>query len=221
MKSLQYIILSLALAAPLLAAGSIQAVIDDNQQEPEPGQARITSAEEDETTRRAQLLERLERRKAERQLQLSFATQQRLKTTCQPAQGKIGSIQVRVQGLETSRRQVHTSLISRLERVAERLAAAGIDTKAFNGQVDEIKAKITAFEAALAEHKQVISDLVEMSCQEDPVAFMASLETARISRQQVKQAAEAIKVYLQQTIKPTLIEFKSQADNRAATGKEE
>jgi hypothetical protein len=47
-------------------------------------------------------------------------------------------------------------------------------------------------------------------CTADPTGFKASLESARTAREQLAKSAADIRAYIQQTIKPTLVEIRAQ-----------
>ena len=154
---------------------------------------------------KAELVQRIEKRKEEAKLRLSIAQEKRLKTRCKNAQGLIRVVSGRVKGIETNRAKVHTNLVDRLKQLQTKLQAKGVDTTTFQSQIAELETKIAAFNTDLAVYKQAVADLGNMDdCTTDPAAFKASLEAARAAQLTVKQDALAIRSYLNDTIKPTL-----------------
>lgn len=155
------------------------------------------------------LAERLAKRKAALKQRLTFAEQNRLKLGCRAAQGRLRSVEVRLNGIETRRHTAYENLTNRLTGLSEKLADKGIDVTVLNQQLTELQAKIADFDANLAEYKQAVADLTAMDCQADPEAFKASLEAARTARAETVQAARSVNQYLKETIKPTLQTIRS------------
>lgn len=194
------------LGAVLLPISVVVAHGDDDH-----GVAATTTAAEEEKPDPAALKARLEARKTALKLRLDAAKQTRIKTRCKPAQtGGISSIRGRIKGLETSRSHVYENLQNRLNKLNERLKTHEVDTAAFEEQLTELKTLVATFDTDLAAYKQAVSDLADMDCVSDPVAFQASLETARSARTKAAESAKAIRTYLSETIKPTLKGLKAQ-----------
>lgn len=169
-----------------------------------------TTTEEDEKPNPAELKARLEARKTALKTRIDAAKQIRIKSRCKAAQGGISNIRGRIKGLETSRSHVYENLLSRLEKLNERLKANNVDTAALEMQLTELRTLIDTFNTDLAAYKLAVSDLADMDCAADPTAFQASLEEARTARAKAAESAKAVKTYLSETIKPTLKELKAQ-----------
>ncbi len=152
-----------------------------------------------------ELLRRLTDRKTSLKTKLTTAEQSRIKLKCVPSQtGSIKSLSGRIKGIETSRRQTHKNLLSRLDKLVEKLKVKNVDTTELEAEIVVLKTKIATFDADLVLYKQAITDLKSMDCVADPVSFKASLETARTLKQTVATDSESIKSYVNDTIKPTL-----------------
>lgn len=169
-----------------------------------------TATAEEEANVQAELNARLEKRKADRNTRLDFARQARLKNRCKAAQGGLSNISGRIKGLETSRSKVYENLVVRLDKLSERLKTNNLDTAELDRQLAELNNLVETFDTNLAEYSQSAADLAIMDCVADPVAFQASLETAREARALSSENAKAIKAYLANTIKPTLQQLKQQ-----------
>lgn len=221
MKVRTKLMLASGFLTPMLLFGGVAAV-EDNTTTTDDDKV-ITQQTEETNEDKPTLAERLEARKAALQLRLSFAEQQRLKLRCKGAQGLISPLAGRIQGIETSRTQVHEHLLDRLEKLSERLADRGVDVTTLNTQIDELETKIETFKTDLEEYKQAVADLKDMDCVADPDAFKASLETARNLRAKLKQDVVDIRTYLNDTIKPTLKAIREQlaADNQENEGEGE
>lgn len=216
-------IFSVAVLALLLAItpNIVLAHEGEDHTQDEIAQTTTTDSEESEQTAQEQLKARLEARKTQLKTRLDAAKQARITSRCKASQGKLSSISGRIKGLETSRTQVYENLLSRLNKLSEKLATRGIDVAGLNTQITELTALITTFNTELAEYKQTVADLADMDCAADPPAFQASLEAARTARTETAEAAKAVRAYLKDTIKPTLGELKAQlGDKTEAEGTE-
>ncbi len=148
--------------------------------------------------------DRIAKRKAELKTKLTNAEKTRLMAKCKASQGNLGTEKGRVKGLETSRSQVYTNLLNRLNDLSARLKVKGVDTTALNADITALKTKIDTFNTDLTTYKQSVSDLASMDCATDPDGFKASLEAARTALKKVNEDAAAVRTYLTGTIKPLL-----------------
>jgi signal transduction histidine kinase len=163
----------------------------------------------------AALKARLEARKAQLKTTLTALEQAKIKTKCATAQGKLSSVRGRIKGIETSRAQVYDNLVDRLTSLSTKLSDKGLDTSELDSEITELNAKIATFQTDLATYKQTVTDLAAMDCKSDPTAFKASLEAARTAQAKVKEDATAIKTYVNDTIKATLKDIRSQLEQQS------
>lgn len=198
------------LAATMLPLSVVVANAHEGEHDEATTTTTTTSTEEDAKPNPAELKARLEARKTALKTRIDAAKQARIKSRCKAAQGGISNIRGRIKGLETSRSHVYENLLSRLEKLNERLKANNVDTAVLETQLTELHTLIDTFNADLAAYKLAVSDLADMDCVAEPVAFQASLEEARTARTKAVESAKAIKTYLSETIKPTLKDLKAQ-----------
>lgn len=196
-------------------------------QPPEDAEMRIMTTQapagesDQQTLRQENLQARIAERKLNRSIALNEADKQRVAARCSAAQGKIRSLEGKVQGIETSRRQVYSNLLSKLNNVAEKLSAAGIDTVDLESQIAEVNTQIDDFYVLLADYKQAVADLGALDCQADPEAFKATLEAARESQSSLRQAAQAIRQSFTNTISQTLQGIRQQLEVSDSEGAQE
>lgn len=166
--------------------------------------------------------EDVKRRVAERKealkTRLTAVKQARLKNRCKASQGKLGSLQGRITGLETSRAHVYKNLINRLMRLSEQLTTHNVDVTELNNQITELTALTEAFTTDVTAYKTVVTDLATMDCESDLEGFQASLESAREARAKAAESAKAVRTYLTSTIKPTLRELRAQFAQNSGDG---
>lgn len=219
MKTRIRLVLSILLASPILTLSTVMVKAESGSGSTNSGSSTSntsstdddkdteteTEVESEPKTDSKKLLERLSTRKTELKTKLNTVEQERLKAKCKASQtGAVSSLSGRIKGIETSRGEVHTNLVSRLNKLVEKLKAKDVDTTKLEAEITELKAKIATFKADLAKYRQAVIDLKAMDCVSDPAAFKASLESARTLRETAAKDAAAIKTYVNDTIKPTL-----------------
>lgn len=164
---------------------------------------------------------RVAERKEALKTRLTAAKQARIKNRCKASQGKLGSLQGRITGLETSRAQVYQNLTNRLTRLSEQLATHNVDVTELNTQITELTTLTEAFTTDLTAYKTAVADLAAMDCESDPEGFQASLESAREARAKAAESAKAVRTYLAETIKPTIKELRAQFAQNSGDGADE
>jgi hypothetical protein len=168
----------------------------------------IKKASDDPATLKA----RLDARKAELKTKLTTTEQTRIKNKCVASQGNVSSLRGRIKGIETSRTNVYDTLVDRLTKLSTQVKDKGVDTTKLESEITELKAKVQTFQTDLAAYKQALTDLAAMDCKSDPTAFKASLESARTLQKKVQADGVAIKSYINDTIKVTLKDVRSQLE---------
>lgn len=171
----------------------------------------------DDTT----LEQRVNKRKNALQIQLSEAERLHIQAHCQTTQAHLGRLHRRIVGVTVIQEQRYDGLLSKLAELVPGLQAAGIDTAAFEQQINELQTKMSAFYTALDEFEVAVHDLAAMDCAADPDGYKASLEEARTLRAKVLEASHAVRTHLQSVIKPALQTIRQQlASSQNNTGEE-
>ncbi len=202
MKKLLILFLVTVMALPVILTSVVHAV--DNQ----TGATSATGTTTNETKKQT-LEDRIAEHKNTVKTKITSAQKLRLKSKCKASQGKVSSVVDRIKGLETSRAQVYSNTINRLNKLSEKLKEKGIDTTELNTDIAVLQEKIDGFNSDIANFKQIVSDLVAMDCETDPEGFGASLEAARAARLQVHTDGADVRTYLTDTIKPLLKTIRS------------
>ena len=223
MKSRITALLGAGMLVPLLFAGSVFALADQNTTTtPEQTTTETTAQADTESetlneTQKKELSTRIEKRKAEAKLRLTAVQQKRIQTRCKNAQGLVKKVSGRVKGIETNRTKVHTNMVERLKSLETKLAAKNVDTTQYKAQIAELETKIATFNTDMAAYKQAVSDLGNIEdCTADPTAFNASIEVTLEAIQKVHNDPVAIITYVKDTIKPTLAAIRVQLDGAKA-----
>ncbi len=204
MKTRTRVILSTFLAAPLIITGIAAA------QEPT---AEVTQED------KAVMQQRLEKRKNDLNIkQVTAAEKLKIQQKCKASQGNLSSLKGRITGIDTSRTNVYAALNDRFTKLVEKLKSAGADTAELESEIAILNTKIETFKTDLEDYKLAVSDLAAMDCAADPVAFKASLESARNARTKLKSDTADIKTYVNDTIKPTLKKIRTQLAGEKTDG---
>lgn len=231
MKRSLFVVFALLLAVPLLAnasvaygeRGSDDAVNASPTTSPQQTVAEATTTSTETTTEvetQAQKTEREARIKKLKEVQkvrLAAAEKKKIQEKCQASQGKVASVGNRLNGVETSRAEVHKNILNRLNTAVTKLKEKGVDTTALEADIATLSTKVDTFNTDLATYKQSISDLKLEDCKTDPEGFKAALTTARTNLEKVRADADAIHAYLKDTIRPLLTELKKQLETTKET----
>lgn len=163
-------------------------------------------------TEKTEMNARVEKQKAEFKVKLATAEKLKIELKCSAAQGLIGSVKGRIKGIETSRGEVYKNVVDHLTDLSAKLKAKNVDTTALDADIAVLKTKIATFNTDLAAYKQSVTDLVAISCKQDPAGFKAALLAARANLDKVKKDAEDVRAYVTGTIKPLLVQIRSQVE---------
>lgn len=152
----------------------------------------------------AHLEERVKERKEHFKVVLSHLEHEQLVNRCRMAQGVLSKLDIRVKDIRTRRNDIYKQLLERLTSLSGILKENKIDTTTLDNQITALRGRIDAFNKDLSTYETAINDLSTMKCQQDPVAFKASLLAARAARRQVVADSTIIRSYVVDIIKPTL-----------------
>lgn len=226
MKTRLRVLLSAIMLTPLIFLGVAGAVEDSTNTQTTERKPPVSVNEkviaQATVDNKLTLQQRIDKRKAELKTKLTALEQKNIPLKCKASQqGAISSLKGRITGIDTSRNNVHRELVDRLTKISDKLEAADIDTTQLDAQTTELQAKIETFKTDLATYKLAVEDLKEVDCVKDPTGFKAALEAARAAREKVAQDGQAIRVYVKDTIKPTLSQLRSQLEDKKAEGSNE
>lgn len=167
------------------------------------------------------IADRIAQRKTELKTKLTALEKTRIQTKCKASQGNLSSEKGRIKGLETSRSEVYTNLLNRLNSLSEKLKVKGVDTTTLNSDIATLKTKIDTFNTDLTAYKTAVTDLSGMDCAADPDGFKASLEAARSALKKVNDDGAAVRSYLSDTIKPLLKSIRTELEKSESANQTE
>jgi chromosome segregation ATPase len=182
----------------------------------------VTSSEqqtEDVKTDKQSREDRLAKIKEKMAAKLEKAEEAKIKSKCKSSQGKLTSVQAKVTKIRTQRKNAYREVGEKIDRLVERLKAAGIDTSSLEAARADVKNKVDEFNQLVLDYEQTLTDLSSMDCVSDPQAFKAALESARDGRKALAEKGEELKKYVKETLKPIIDELKTQltSDNASST----
>ena len=202
-----------AIALPVLLAVP---VVVSAQEDVEP--VREATSESRQQTRE----ERVQTYKDRATEALSEAESRRVAGVCQAAQTIVARLQSNIETAIENRSGKYASISSRLAEITAQLQAANIDTTALDAVVAEMNTQAAALNESMQAYQTTITDLAELDCAADPDAFKAALEAARSQRSALIEEAQALKSYVQESVKAALTEIRATlAEQESTEGSEE
>lgn len=173
-----------------------------------------TNESEQKEVKPQTLQQRIEKHKTEFQSKLQNLNEENLKRRCKAAQGLVAQTNQRsgIKGAERTKR--YDEIQKHLTEIVARLQAANIDTTTLEQQQAILAEKVAALKEGITNYQASLTDLKELDCEDDPTGFKASLEAARLVRDDLIKQIGEIKTYIKETIKPTLQQLKSQLEQQ-------
>ena len=194
------LILSVLIAVPVLADDATASTTNNQTQ-----------------TTQTDSQKRIAKREAALKIKLTTIEQKRLQLRCKSAQGTIRSLQAKASTLGTSRTQLYSDLVTKLNTLQAKLDSKKADTTDLKSEITSLQTKIDSFKADITTYTEAVSDLSSMDCVADPNGFKASLEEARSDLIKTRTDAVGIRSYVTDTIRPTLAKIRASLDTTAST----
>lgn len=148
--------------------------------------------------------QRLEKYKTTYTVTLTPIQQASLKIKCKAAQAKGKTLAANVTKNNMARTAAYTQITTKLDKLILKLKDADYDTKTLESQRAELQTLITKYTTDLATYQNALTDMNDVDCITDTSGFKASLEASRAARVVVAKDAQAIRTYINETIKVSL-----------------
>lgn len=158
---------------------------------------------------KAELNARLEARKAKQAARPNAAESTRLAARCQAAQQKIDAFSKKTSASQQSFTEQYEGRRARLESVPQKLKEAGADTAKLDAAIAEANQQYQAWTAAAGTFNLSVSDLKSLDCKADPVAFKATLLSAREEAKTLHTLRVALHTYIKGPLHDALTEAKA------------
>lgn len=157
---------------------------------------------------------RIKARKEKSQRRLSQLESRIVKPKCQTASTLIKQSQPRVNNFASQRTRLYSQTVDRLRSFSPKLKSANLDTATYDSQIARLQTKFDSFSSEVSAFKQAVDDLVAMDCSTDPEGFVITLLDAKARRLAVIEKGKDFRAYIKDTIKPTLVSFRSQLNTQ-------
>lgn len=161
---------------------------------------------------------RIEQRKAALKKAPTKIEIAKLQAKCVAAQAILQRANTQSTQAATNRTKAYDNIQTRLASLIAKLESQNVPTAELRNAKTALASKVDTFNIDVKTYQQALSDSAGMGCAGDPTGFKASLESTRTAREQVRNDAEDIHVYVSQTIKPILKTVKDQLQTTASKG---
>ncbi len=197
----------LTLAVLLLGLGLVIGAVLPSQTRAQ--NAPVTSTQAVPTDSKTELNARLEERKAKQTAKPSAAESTRLAARCQAAQQKIDALSKKASAGQQPFKEKYEGQQARLQSVQQQLKTLGADTTKLDAAINEVNQKYQAWVDATTAYNLSISDLKAVDCKADPVAFKATLQSARGETKALHDLRVALHAYIKGPLHDALKEAKA------------
>lgn len=176
-----------------------------------------TETPEQVAKRLADMKKRVEENKTALKTKIDEATKKRIIAKCKPAQTVVKGQETSIGSIGVNRGKAFTKISESVQKLVDKLKAAGKDTSEVEANLATAKTKADALTAAITAYKTTLGDLKDMDCATDPTAFAATLATARTQRDAAAAAAKDLRTFLSTTLKASIGKLKSQLESEKSS----
>lgn len=166
------------------------------------------------------LKQRITNYKRNLQYEVRRDQEDKMKLRCEGVVTYIDTLNPRLVTLQKSRNKAYSEISTKLEELYKRLEAQAFETSKLKANLDELNSKLATFSADMKGYRQASKDMAQIDCRQDPVAFIAALETARTKHDALVVLVGDIREYVANTIKPTLLQVRAQIEDGQTVGGE-
>jgi hypothetical protein len=163
------------------------------------------------------LEQRIDQRKAERNIQVDERDINRLKNRCIGAQGNLRELQQKAVPNLANRNKLYGRIDAKLWVVIGRLKLADRDTFELEKRRSALADKAAGFQVTTNNYLQTIDDAIVINCQADIIGFKALLDTVRIYHTQLRDQSADIRAFVVDQIKPIITDHANALKPKTAT----
>lgn len=147
---------------------------------------------------------------------LTQAQQKKITNVCKASQGKVTSASNNLKNAVERRKGHYQTISTKIDDLIVKLEAASIEATELKAAKTEIDAKAAKIAQAATEYETALSDLSTMDCATDPTGFKAALTVAREKRAALLSEVQALKEYVNTTVKDLLKSVRTQLENNTS-----
>lgn len=147
---------------------------------------------------------RLEEYKGKTKNRISIAEQNRIRSVCVASQVKIKALTSRVNNFSSRRTKVYEEIKNKTTDFVDELKLTTADTTKLDAAIIELTTMSGKFSQDLDIYQITLTDLYQMDCSKDPVAFKSAVDVARTERNNLNTQSNEIKTFVVEAVVPLL-----------------
>lgn len=171
-----------------------------------------------QTQTNAALAQRVAAYKAALGRQVETSEQNKLKLRCSVAQANAKTLANRLTTVQKNRAAAYDAILTSLNTLNAKLEQQAFETTALQENITVLQTKVTAYKNDMNAYQTAVSDMAAVDCASDPVAFIAALQAARKAHDAVQVEVPDLRAYITNTVKPTLVQIRTQLASGQTTG---
>lgn len=152
---------------------------------------------------------RVEKYKADLSTTPTKADLDRLKLRCAVAQSNVKNVESHIATVQEKRTKAYEAINKSLTTLTTVLKQNSIQTTKLEAESKSFKTKTDQFNSDLKVYKQAVDDAANVNCSDDPLAFKASIEEARVYLTKLMSEVTDIRSDVNNLLKPALSDVKS------------
>jgi molecular chaperone GrpE (heat shock protein) len=195
------LLLPAAIVVPVLSLESHYAPPTQAQTQPDSAQAQRVAAYKAALGRDVQTTE-----------------QAKVKLRCSVAQTNAKTLATRISTVQKGRNAAYDSILQDLSTLNGKLNKQAFETTGLQDTITMLQAKVDAYKTDMNSYQLAVNDMATVNCAADPVAFIAALQAARKAHDAVQVEITDIRAYITNSVKPTLVQIRTQIANGQTTG---
>lgn len=144
--------------------------------------------------------------------------QNRLKLRCSVAQTNAKTLATRLSTVQKNRNAAYDKILNSLNTLRGKLDNQAFETTALKENISTLQGKVDSYKTNMNNYQLAVSDMANVDCANDPVAFIAALQAARKAHEAVLPQITDIRAYITNTVMPTLKQVRIQIESGQTTG---
>lgn len=156
---------------------------------------------------------------------ISEAKRARIRQQCDTLQSRLDQIATRVGNVRQSRGNLLENLVATLQKFADRVEAAGLDSTALNEDISELKTMSDELSGLWETYQSALENVASARCSQEGEAqsFHDALQSAREAHAEIRAKMQEVRQFFVDSLQTTLEDIRTQLneDNAEDNGSEE
>lgn len=142
----------------------------------------------------------------------------KIKLRCSVAQANAKTLATRLSTVQKNRNAAYDSILKNLNDLTGKLENQAFETTALQQNIDALQGLVDSYKTNMNNYYQAVNDMSTMDCSADPAGFIAALQAARTAQASLTTQVAEIRTYITNTVKPSLVQIRTQIENGQTTG---